>query len=170
MIQRLRQRHRNIIVILIVILPALFLAALATRSSGPAAHEIPPFLVNETPAFPRVLFEKNNLWPGHNLLTRVCADQTPPQRLVLELQPRQTFSKPDILVYWHEPVTASGNQLPENAYLLGALVGKHLRRFVLPEPARLVEGQLVLYSLAHHQILATTTLPTSSLISSGSVK
>lgn len=170
MIQRLRRRHRNLIVILSVILPVLFLAALATRPSAPRTQEIPPFLVNETPAFPRVLFEESNLWSGHDLLTRVCADQMPPQRLVVELQPRRAFSEPDILVYWHEPAAASGNQLPENAYLLGALAGKQLRRFVLPEAARLVEGKLVLYSLAHHQIVATTMLPTSSLISSGSVK
>lgn len=170
MIQRPRQRHRNFFVILVVILPLLFLAALATRSSAPRTQEIPPFLVNETPAFPRVLFEKNNLWAGHDILTRVCTDQIPPQRLAVELQPRQIFTKPDILVYWHEPAAATGNQLPENAYLLGALAGKQLRRFVLPEAARLVEGSLVLYSLAHHQIVATTMLPTSSLISSGSVK
>lgn len=170
MIQRLRQRHRNLFVILAVILPALFLAALATRSSAPRTQEIPLFLVNETPAFPRVLLEKDSLWAGHDLLTRVCADQMPPQRLVVELQPRHTFSKPDILVYWHEPAAVSGNQLPENAYLLGALAGTQLRRFVLPEAARLVEGKLVLYSLAHHQIVATTMLPTSSLLSSGSVK
>lgn len=170
MIQRLRRRHRNLFVILSVILPVLFLAALATRPSAPRTQEIPPFLVNETPAFPRVLFEKSNLWSGHDLLTRVCTDQMPPQRLAVELQPRRAFSKPDILVYWHEPATTSGNQLPENAYLLGALTAKQLRRFVLPEPARLVDGKLILYSLAHHQIVATTMLPTSSLISSGSVK
>lgn len=170
MIQHLRQRHRNLIVILAVILPVSFLAGLATRSSAPQRQDIPPFLINELPAFPRVLFENGNLWGGHNILTRVCADDMPPQRLIVELQPQDELVKPDILVYWHEPATDSGNQLPENAYLLGALTGKQLRRFALPEAARMVEGKLVLFSLAHQQIVATALLPTSSLLSSGSEK
>jgi hypothetical protein len=69
-----------------------------------------------------------------------------------------------MLVYWHLQPAIQTDRLPDDAYLLGALAGTQKRRFILPEPAMTQDGSLILYSLAHHKIIAATLLPTSKFI------
>lgn len=166
MIQPLRQRHYQLMRIMAVGLPLLFLAGLAARHA-PLPQQVPALLINEIPAFPKMLLERDNLWPGQSIMTRVSADRIPPQRLVIELQPRRDLIAPDVLVYWCEASVPVTKQLPETAHLLGGLSGKHLRRFALPPAALSADGKMMLYSLAHQQIVATAILPTATLVRAG---
>jgi hypothetical protein len=66
----------------------------------------------------------------------------------------QDSAGPDVLVYWLPSESVSGGALPENAQLLGPLL--HQAALSLPEkPGRI--GRFVLYSLANHEIVATST-------------
>jgi hypothetical protein len=170
MIQALRRRHRRIITGLAVVLPLAFSAGLVMRRPQPVMPAIPSPLLPSAPAFTKILLEKNDLWRGLEIRTRVYVDHDPPRRVLVELQPQNEIVSPDLLVYWHEGESSSENHPPENSYLLGALAGKRPGRFVLPEAALLRDGQLILYSLGHQQILAATPLPTFTLLPPGRVR
>ncbi|MEK7729639.1 MAG: hypothetical protein AAB354_14630 [candidate division KSB1 bacterium] len=164
MIRPLRQRHRFIVFALALFLPLAFVLALSARKTPPRMRELPRALSNEASSFPRVLWMNENLWPDRNLTTRVCGDSIPPSRLALELHPREDFNAPDILVYWSPQ--NSGEDL-NDAYLLGTLAGKHKRSWPLPEAALQTEGQIVLYSLGHQQILERAVLPLRKILEGG---
>jgi hypothetical protein len=60
---------------------------------------------------------------------------------------------PDVLVYWVPSEGISGETIPGNAQLLGPLSSQEA--LSLPEkPGRI--GRFVLYSLANHEIVATS--------------
>jgi hypothetical protein len=66
----------------------------------------------------------------------------------------QDLAKPDVLVYWAAGKKKAGDGLPDNARLLGALSN----RTPLPIPAEVrgEAGRFVLYSLADHEVLASS--------------
>ena len=64
---------------------------------------------------------------------------------------------PDLLVYWHMG-DAPSDQLPDNGFLLGSLAGTDVHQYVLPDTALHVDGQLILYSLAHQEVVGTAGL------------
>lgn len=156
MIQPLRQRHRFIIITLAALLPLAFVFALRARKTAPLMRELPSALRHAAASFPRVLWEKENLWPTLKMSTRVCAEAFPPAQLALELHPHEDLNASDILVYWSPK--SSGENLNE-AYLLGTLAGKHKRSWPLPQAALQTEGRIVLYSLGHQKVLASAALP-----------
>ncbi len=167
MIRPLRQRHRFLLAILSILLPLAFALALFARKAPSRVQETSAVLRGDTPALPRVLFEKEDLWPDSKIAARVCADALPPAQLALELQPREDFKAPDVLVYWSPRNSGADEELLREAYLLGALAGKQKRRWLLPEAALQAEGALILYSLGHQQVLATTALPVAAFLKGG---
>ncbi len=165
MIQPLRRRRRWMMAAITIVLPVVFIAGLAVRKPIPATEDTPSALtVPQAISFSHLLFEKTDLWPDLKIITRVYADQQPAERLAVELHPQDYLKIPDLLVYWHPQPAIQTDKLPDDAYLLGALAGTKTLRFILPEPAMTQDGSLILYSLAHQKIIATTMLPTSKFI------
>lgn len=162
MILSLRQRHRLLMFSLAIILPVAFVAALFVRQPIPATPELPvnfPPLSNESW---RLVFEKDDLWPGLPISTRLYSNRQSDTLLTLELQPRENLKTPDILVYCHPAFSASLNQLPERAQLLGTLAGMEKRWFMLPLAKSEQETAIMLYSLAHQKIIAAIKLPAAA--------
>lgn len=160
MIHPLRRRHRWITMALAVGLPIAFIAGLAVRKPIPTTENAPSALMAPPDiVFSQLLFDKSDLWANLKITTRLYADQQPARQLAVELHPQDDLKAPDLLVYWHPEPAVQTEQLPDEAYLLGALAGTQMGRFILPAPALTQEGSLILYSLAHQKIIATTTLP-----------
>lgn len=110
--------------------------ARATAASGAAAkREIGP-LWSRDDAF--------GAWPARLAL---FADGT------LELRPRRPLDRPELLLYWI-PGAFTGDELPDDARLLGRVTGTHAQRFASPANG----GSLVVYSLGHGAIVASARL------------
>lgn len=149
MIRALRARHRALILVLAVALPLGLGLALRARREVPTGVRLPlgehtdpaPTTVVKTCVldFGALEFDARS-WPDN----RVAA-------YVLELTPRADPGQPDVLVYW-SPVQP-GDQLDPASVLLGALAGSQRRRFSLPSQA--ITGRLVLFSLAHQELLGS---------------
>ncbi len=148
-----------------IVLPVVFVAGLAVRKPIPPTANTPS--TSMTPpaiSFSHLMFEKSDLLADLKITTRVYADQQPAERLAVELQPQSYLKIPDMLVYWHPQPSIQKSQIPDDAYLLGALAGTQKLRCILPEPAATQDGSLILYSLAHQKIIVTAKLPTSKIV------
>ncbi len=151
MILALRQRHRRIIYSLGVLLPMAFVAGLAARHPVPVVDSVPTALAPESPRFDRVVWERADLWPGHDIRTRMLANSN---SMAVELSPKTELVKPDLIVYWTPAVVGTASNLPANAVLLGAFAQS--QPVALPLLHRAIDGALLLYSLADDEIVATS--------------
>jgi len=151
MIRPLRRRHRLIVSVLGVVLPTAFAAGLAARKPVPVSTALPTAIAGRSVEFATVLWTKTALWPGHEISTRIRRSAL--GSLALDLAVQQ-LPKADVLVYWVAGAETAGDGLPKNARLLGALAEHTL--LPLPTGARGERGVLVLYSLADHEIVATS--------------
>ena len=152
----LRKTHRYILTILAVVLPVFFVISLLGRRPMPVMEPMPLRPVDQS--MPVTLADRSHLWSEWNVVTRIVADQLPPTRLAVELIPHEYLKTPDPLLYWH-PGSRQAGQLPGDAYLLGSISGMAVQRFVLPEAAFGAPGQLIIYSLAHQQVVDRATMP-----------
>ena len=64
------------------------------------------------------------------------------------------LAKPDVLVYWAAGKETAVEGLPDNARLLGAL--SNHAPLPIPADVRGEAGRFVLYSLADHEVVATS--------------
>jgi hypothetical protein len=149
-IRPLRSRHRAAFVGLVVTLPALFAAALLWRHPVPAveAHGGPSVAGLE-----EVFADRDDLW--RELPIRTSLYRGPRQVTVL-LQAREEIGRPDLLVYWSGAAEIPEG-LPGDVVLLGRLAGLERSRFDLPVGAG-AAGRLILYSLAHQEVVAGLAL------------
>jgi len=151
MIRPLRQRHRVMVCTLGVLVPMAFVAGIAARRSVPVVATVPSGIGRNAADFGAVVWTRADLWPDQRIITglRRSADGS----VAVELMFRD-LARPDVLVYWVPGKEAAGEHLSENARLLGALSD----RTPLPIPAdvRGEAGQFVLYSLACHEVVATS--------------
>lgn len=164
MIQSLRRRHRVMMLSLAFILPSAFVAALVVRQPIPPTPNLPVNSSSLSQEGWQIVFEKNDLWPGLPITTRLYSNHQSDTLFALELQPRENLKTPDILVYWNPTFAFGSYQLPERAQLLGTLAGTEKRRFILPATASVQETSFILYSLAHHKVMAETRLPVVSFL------
>ena len=164
MIHALRRRHRLAITALAVLLPIVFAAGLALRTQPAIMNPLPAALSQATPGLSRVLTSRGDLLPGLGASVRVLADSVPPSRMTVEITPSVDPHEPDLLVYWSALPDGGTNPLPPDAHLLGSLAGIRPRALPLPDLALTQDGALIVYSLAHGRRLATTPLPTRSLL------
>ena len=73
----------------------------------------------------------------------------------LLIRPLTPILKPDMLVYWvPSSKTFTDGNLSEHAILTGNLAGDSPRRLSLPPGAAQGEGDIVIYSLGHRDIVA----------------
>jgi hypothetical protein len=149
-IRPLRSRHRAVFVGLVATLPLLFAGALLWRNPVPAveAHVGPSVAGLE-----EVFVGRDDLWRGLPIRTSLYRG---PQRVTVLLQAREEIGRPDLLVYW-SGAAETPDGLPGDVVLLGRLAGLRRSRFDLPVGAG-ATGRLILYSLAHQEVVAGLAL------------
>jgi hypothetical protein len=142
----LRRRHLRMVAVLGVAGAALLAAA---ESVHRRPVTVPSLLSLDRPTPPRRLVAETR---ALGLAVRLLADSGGVATHI-ELDPLEPIRIPDPLAYW-APLPR-GTELPANAVLLGALHSGRVLRAPLPS----AEGELLLYSLATRQVMATTPLP-----------
>lgn len=151
MIRPLRQRHRRTIAALALVLPIAFVAGIAARKPVPVAGTLPAELATRADVFGRVVLTKADLWAGERIITRLRRDSA--GAIAVEFMFRDV-TRPDVLVYWVPGQETIGEGLPDRARLLGPFSNR--RPLPIRPDARGERGRLVLYSLADHEIVATS--------------
>jgi hypothetical protein len=150
MIRSLRRRHRLLITLLAVVVPAVFVLALAARPTMPRVAELP----GAVPPFPSpapVAGQWDGLFEPLPVTLRLLEGTA--GRWV-ELVARRPLAEPDPLLYWSSGGAVVGAALPGDAVLLGRLGDGPL---ALPAEAEV--GEMVIYSLAHYEVAAAAPLP-----------
>ncbi len=146
--QKLRRRHRRMIAVAAVTAPAILVAALVTRPPAVVMNEIPVaagnIAVGDTVHLANGTFTLDST-PIAVQLSRSGG------ALGVRLAPQggSAVTGADVLVYWHEG-GGTGNQIPDDAWLLGTLAGPQARAFALPGHAQ--AGELLFYSLAQQRL------------------
>ena len=160
MIHELRLRHFRTFAALAVVIPAGITAALLPRSPAPRVAALPADLARaagwDGTEAGQTLWRREDLWGTLALTTTLT--RSAGGALTVRLAPAADLARPDVLVYWAAGAQPAG-RLPEDALLLGALAGAHERAFALPEAAAAQAGRLLLYSLAHAELVAEAPLP-----------
>jgi len=148
----LRRRHAMLITALALVLPVAFAAAIALREA--------PALARELAAEPRAADAPSPLSDGQGTLAILQRADGPRWRArhdatrvaVAQLDGAEL---PDLLAYW-TPNASSGDELPADAVLLGPVHGAAGQEHTFARPG--AGGALVLFSLAHGEVVARTTL------------
>jgi len=151
MIRPLRQRHRAIVCTLGVLLPVVFVAGIAVRKPVPVAANVAPSLTDRAKDFGTVVWTKSDIWPGQRSTTSLRRDAAGSVGVELMFS---DLVKPDVLVYWAAGRETAIKVLPENARLLAALSSP--TPLPIPADIRGEAGRLMLYSLADHEVVATS--------------
>ena len=151
MIRPLRQRHRIVVCALGVLLPVAFATGIAQRRPVAVSNSVPAGLESKASDFGAVVWTKADLWPDQRIITNLRRNAA--GIVAVELMFRD-LARPDVLVYWAAGKETAVEGLPDNARLLGALSnGVPLS---IPADARGEGGRFVLYSLADHEVVATS--------------
>jgi hypothetical protein len=155
MIRPLRQRHRIMITTLSVIIPTAFALGIASRDQIPLSSSNPVSAPVEISAYTE-LWSRSDIWHKAAIRTRLLRSISNPERLAIELISKKQIVRPDLLAYWVPRETSISDTLPDNAFLLGSFIQSAPVRFDLPGLATKQNGVLLLYSLADHEIVATS--------------
>ena len=147
MIRPLRQRHRTMMVLLVLAVPALFVAGLMVRPTPPV---VPQLILDSPGSRVEVASWADDLWHGARIRTGFTSDDG------WVLEPLEELASP--LLYYAPPDVATPlSSLPREAILLGSLSGSRsvVRR------ARGVTGgaTLILYDLERQAVTAWAVLP-----------
>ncbi len=147
MIAPLRKRHRLWITGLALLVPAVCALALWSRPPAPAGSggEVSP-VAAPTSASSRAIASL----PGFRTAVRGGKEAAQ-----LEVEALEPLRRPDVLLYFS--ATAPADTLPADAHLLGSVAHRQTRSFPLPTAAA-KGGHLVLYSLAHQDVVASAAL------------
>lgn len=151
MIRSRRQVHRSTFLAVGCILAVVWIAGLTLR------QEIPPI----DPSLNDLTYQSGFV-SGETVLYTPVADekfaasfQRDADGAYLLIRPMTSLLKPDLLAYWVPSSESSqtGN-LSEGAIFTGSLAGNSPRRLSLPPEAAQGEGEIVIYSLGHKDVLA----------------
>lgn len=165
MILPLRRRHRRMILALALVLPALYVGALAARPSPPPALPLTGVVSGAPPLGASLAGQWPDLWMGLPITTRLLV--APDLGRWVEIAPRRDLEVPGPLLYWH-PGPAAGGGLPPDAVLLGPLAAGAPRAFRLPLEA--AGGELLLWSLEHGELVGRATLPPAGATAEGAAR
>ena len=153
MIASHRRAHLGIHLVLWPLAFALLYGAMAGRPPLPRVGAWPDFLGDPPVAPSEILWAREDLFGAWPVRVTAHVDGT------IDVKPLRPLDRPDLLLYWTAQ-TVRLTPLPPDAHLLGRIAGTTVQRFRLPEPRPADEhGSLVVYSLAHQEIVATANLP-----------
>ena len=143
MIQPLRTVHRHAFIALAALLPIILAAALIARHRIPAVR--PAIFIIPQDAFR--LSQASATWNKNSFDTEFYSEPKNPSGVLAVLKVRRNLDAPDLLLYWSQSDANSAGL--NDARLLGSFVAG--KSYSLP--AGTGGGTLVLYSLAHRQIV-----------------
>jgi hypothetical protein len=143
MIQPLRTVHRHVFIALAALLPIIVAAPLIARhqfpTARPATFSIPQDAIR--------LKQASATWNKGSFDTEFYSEPKNPSQVLAALKTRRNLDSPDLLLYWSE---ADANSADLNA---ARLLGSFVAGKSYPVPTRPNGGTLILYSLAHREIL-----------------
>jgi hypothetical protein len=136
-----------------VLLPVAFVAGVAARKPIPTTT-LPNPLPSAQARFSISQWERHDLFTNTVLHVQFLRDASNTNRAAIQMTAPKDFVKADLLVYWLPAESTHKDNIPDDAVLLGAFVSGQL----LPVPPALTvkTGSLVLYSLADHEIIASS--------------
>ena len=152
MIRPLRRRHLTMLALLAIIVPVVLLAALKVRPAVSLMESIPEVFVRVPP-------ERGPAWRDltPDLPARVRIRPEKDGRK-LDYHPVDDPERPDLLLYWSASPFVGSAKLPADAILLGPLAGAQARSFSLEDEIE-GAGHLMVYSLAHAEVVASAAWP-----------
>ena len=149
MILSLRQRHRHMFAVLVLLLPIAFVGGIAARRAVPQVTTLPPELSARAQTFIRTGFDRDDLFAKSPVRVQLWREQGTGRCAVAFVAARE-FVKPDLIAYWIAGTSPAADRLPPEASLLGAFNAGPL---LLPDEATTSAGTLILFSLADQEIV-----------------
>ena len=147
MIRPLRQRHRTMMVLLALAVPALFVAGLMVRPTPPV---VPELILDSPGSRVEVASWADNLWHGARIRTGFTSEDA------WVLEPMDELASP-LLYYAPSHLATPLSSLPRGAILLGSLSGS---RIVVRRARGTRQGAtLLLYDLERQVVTAWAVLP-----------
>lgn len=159
MIRSRRLVHRYLFTILAPVLGVTLAAGLLLRPDVPPVLPLDPAIANEAGFVPSVDSRPVRIETEEYVFEALVEPET--GGLVVAIRPTTVILRPDLLVYWVGDAAAM--ELPsEGAVLAGSLSGTSYRRLSLPAIASQEPGTMLVYSLAHGEVI--TRFPASALL------
>lgn len=146
MIQPLRTLHRRMFILLAGVLPVILGAGLMARHHVQLAKADTP----TTKQSSKHLHQGTVVWAKNTFDTEIYSGLVNPRAVQFSLKPFRDLDEPDLLLYWTSQPGTDSPDLP-GAHLLGPFRPGEL--YSLPTGTR--QPFLVLYSLAHHEVVDT---------------
>ncbi len=157
MIRTGRLVHRRIFSLLAFLVPLLLFVGLALRPDVPPFSRPDPILLSKAGFAVNIPKQLTRIQTEERIFEMTIeTDSSHTDSLVIRsIDP---LLKPDLLVYWVSE-TIQNHSLPENAVLLGELLGTSFARMAFPEGTHPNRGSLVLYSQGHQEVFAQFLIP-----------
>jgi hypothetical protein len=149
MILSLRQRHRRMFFVLGIGLPVAFVAGIAARRPVPVGMA-PAALRGVGQNFSVTNWSRADVFARTPVQIRLLREAVGAGRFAIAFSAAKDFLKPDLIVYWSAGNPEIRDVLPDDALLLGTFSAEALP---LPEETVRTQGVLVLYSLAHGEVV-----------------
>jgi hypothetical protein len=151
MIRSLRQRHRQIVAVLGIMLPIAFAAGLAARKPISVMNSISDLSGAKTIPFQNQEWRRADLFSNSPVQVHLLRERAGSGAFAIAFTTITDFLKPDLLVYWANGTLAISNALPDDSTLLGEFSTND--DLPLPAIANATNGVLILYSLGDHAIV-----------------
>lgn len=158
--RRLRKRHGRMMAAMGLLLPIGVGLALYARpvipveSAGLQRRAVTGADEIATPE--RAALDASARWSLVDLTLRVWPP-TADEAGIVELTSTSSLALPDVLLYWSR-LAVLPEKLSGTDFLLGTFFGTHTQRFHLPAGAAPGSGGLILYSLAHDEVIGYASL------------
>ena len=157
MIRTRRLTHRYVFFCLAFLIPTLLLLGLAFRPDIPPFSQFDPALLSKAGFTTNIPNQVTRIQAGEHTF-EIAVEEDSATMSSLIIRSVEPLLKPDLLVYWAaEP--SQNISLPENAILLGELMGQTFRRMPFPKPTATDQGTLVIYSLGHQEVFTQFLIP-----------
>lgn len=150
MIAPLRRAHRRTSIVLAVALPALLVAAIASRPEWPS-----PEVEASKPDHERFNAQYFEYFELEGVRLRRAVTPAGDQFIAVQCEDGLPF--PDVLLYATDRAVLDGAALPDDAVLIGALHGHETDEFAVTDDS--IRAHFVLYSLAHHAVVGRVSTP-----------
>jgi hypothetical protein len=163
MIHNRRQLHRNIFSVLLLVIPLMLVLSLVFRPQVPPVVEFDAELQQQAGLVKTAPLSTVDAVADSNQFDLRIHKQQDDIVTAVTIQPRSFLLKPDLLVYWSRH-KAIDNSLPASAHLVGRLTGISARELQLPPDAADLSGNLMIYSLAHYEVVTSISLESASVV------
>ena len=160
MIRARRRQHRAVFIALALVVPLLLAVTQIWRPTVPPVADIDTALRPLAGIAPAVDWQPRRIITGRHSFQVQRLDDREDGQVAVAIEPESVILKPELLVYW-TPQTQVASQLDPTAVLVGSLAGTSRRLLMLPAAASTGDGNLLVYSFAHQEIVDHFALRTA---------